>query len=160
MLTHSFEARPINHKDPVNDATPVVQEFFEQYTKSRSTLDIDRIVSQYADSCMLAAHDGVRVAERQALAAGFPRALELLKTVGHTSTSLASLSESRVDEHYAVVRAQFIWHFEKAGALPIEVTVDSMFILYLKDGVPKIVFHQEHEDFWQALRTRGVLPAQ
>jgi hypothetical protein len=90
-------------------ATPVVQEFFEQYARSRSAMDIDRIVSQYADSCMLAASDGARVAERAALLAGFPKALELLKTVGHTSTNLASLNETRVDEHYAMVRAQFVW---------------------------------------------------
>ena len=90
----------------------------------------------------------------------FPKALELLKTVGHTSTKLASLNETRVDEHYAMVRAQFVWRFEKAAAPPIDVKVDSTFILYIKDGVPRIVFQQEHEDFWQVLRTRGVLPTQ
>jgi len=144
----------------MDTATPVVQEFFEQYTSSRSAADIDRIVSQYADSCMLAASDGVRVAERHALLAGFQQAMELLKTVGHRSTSLASLAETRVDEHYAMVRAQFVWRFERAAAPSIDITVDSTFILYLKDGMPEIVFHHEHEDFWQALRTRGVLPAQ
>ena len=141
-------------------ATPAVQEFFDQYARSRSAMDIDRIVSQYADSCMLAAADGAKVVEKQALLEGFSKALELLKTVGHTSTQVASLDETRVDEHYAMVRAQFVWRFEKAAAPPIDVEVDSTFILYLKDGVPKIVFQHEHEDFWQALRTRGVLPAQ
>ena len=139
---------------------PVVQEFFDQYARSRSAMNIDRIASQYADTCMFAGPDGARVAERQAVLAGFPKALELLKTVGHTSINLASLNETRIDEHYAMVRAQFVWRFEKAAARPIDVTVDSTFILHMKDGVPKIVFHHEHEDFWQALRTRGVLPAQ
>ena len=141
-------------------ATPVVQAFFDLYVRSRSAMDIDHIASQYAESCMFAAHDGPRVAEKQAILEGFPKALELLKTVGHTSTKLASLDETRVDEHYTMVRAQFVWRFEKAAAPPIDVTVDSAFILYIKDGVPTIVFHHEHEDFWQALRTRGVLPAQ
>jgi hypothetical protein len=50
--------------------------------------------------------------------------------------------------------------FERAAAQPIDVTVDSTFILHMKDGLPEIVFHHEHEDFWQALRTHGVLPAQ
>jgi ketosteroid isomerase-like protein len=141
-------------------ATPVVQEFFEQYARSRSAMDIDRIVSQYADSCMFAASDGARVAEKAALLAGFPKALEVLKTAGHTSTNLASLNETRMDEHYAMVRAQFVWRFERVAARPIDVTVDSTFILHMKDGLPEIVFHHEHEDFWQALRTHGVLPAQ
>ena len=141
-------------------ATPAVQEFFDQYARSRSAMDIDRIVSQYADSCMLAAADGAQVVEKQAMLEGFSKALELLKTVGHTSTQVASLDETRVDEHYAMVRAQFVWRFEKAAAPPIDVEVDSTFILYLKDGVRKIVFHHEREDFWQVLRTRGVLPVQ
>jgi ketosteroid isomerase-like protein len=140
-------------------ATPVVQEFFEQYTRSRNTMDVDGIVSQYADSCLLAAADGARITQMQALREGFPKALELLKTVGHTSTNLASLNETKVDAHYTMVRAQFVWRFEKAAAPPIDVTVDATFILYIND-VPKIVFHHEYEDFWQLLRTRGVLPAQ
>jgi len=144
----------------MNAATPVVQEFFEQYAKSRSAMDIDRIVSQYADACMLAATDGARVAEKQALVEGFPKALEFLKTVGHTSTKVAWLDETRVDAHYTMVRAQFAWRFEKGTTPPIDVEVDSMFILYLNDGVPRIVLHHEREDFWQLLRARGVLPAQ
>jgi ketosteroid isomerase-like protein len=112
-------------------ATPVVQEFFDQYARSRSARDIDRIASQYADSCMFAGPDGARVTERQAVLAGFPKALELLKTVGHASTRLASLNETRVDEHYVMVRAQFVWRFEKAAAPPIDVKVDSTFILHI-----------------------------
>jgi hypothetical protein len=123
-------------------------------------MDIDGITSQYADACMLAGPGGARVVEKQTLVEGFSKAMELLKTVGHTSTKLASLNETSVDEHYAMVRAQFVWRFEKAAAPPIDVKVDSTFILYIKDGVPKIVFQHEHEDFWQMLRTRGVLPAQ
>ena len=55
-------------------ATPAVQEFFDQY----------------ADSSMFAGPDGVWVADKQAILAGFPKALELLKTVGHTTTGAAN----------------------------------------------------------------------
>jgi hypothetical protein len=72
----------------------------------------------------------------------------------------AAGDEALDDEHYAMMRAQFIWRCEQAAAQPIDVRVDSTFILYIKDGEPKIVFQHEHEDFWQALRTGGVLPAQ
>ena len=140
-------------------ATPAVQEFFDRYARSRSAMDIDRLVSQYADSCMFAGPDGAKVADKQAITDGFPKALELLRAVGHTSTTLASLDETRVDEHYAMVRARLVWRFEKGAAPPIDINVDSTFMVHIKDGVPKIVFQHEHEDFWQALRTRGVLPA-
>ena len=94
-------------------ATPAVQEFFDWYARSRSAMDIDRLVSQYADSCMFAGPDGARVSDKQAITEGFPKALKLLKAVGHTSTTLASLDETRVDEHYAMVRARLVWRFEK-----------------------------------------------
>ena len=51
-----------------------------------------------------------------------------------------------------------MWRFEKPSAQPIDVEVDSTFILYIQDAMPTIVFQQEHEDFQQALRARGVLP--
>jgi hypothetical protein len=139
-------------------ATPVVREFFDQYARSRSAMDTDRIASQYADTCMFAGPDGAQVAQKEAVLVGFPKALELLKTVGYTSTKIASLDETRMDEHYAMVSAQFAWRFEKAAA-PVDVKVDSTFIVYVRDSVPKIVFQHEHEDFWQLLRMRGVLPA-
>ena len=142
--------------DPV---TPAIQEFFDQYARSRSAMDINRLVSQYADSCMFAGPDGARVTDKQAIAEGFPKALALLKSVGHTSTTLASLGETRIDEQYAMVRARLVWRFEKGSAPPIDVNVESTFMVHIKGGVPRIVFQHEHEDFWQALRNRGVLPA-
>ena len=57
-------------------ATPVVQEFFDQYVRSRSAMEIDHIASQYAESCIFAAHDGPRVAEKQAILEGFPKRSE------------------------------------------------------------------------------------
>lgn len=108
---------------------------------------------------MLAGPNGVRVTEKPTVLAGLSKGQELFKTLGHSTTKLVALNETRLDEHYAMVRAQFVWRFEKASG-PIDVDVHSTFILYIKDGVPRIVFQHEHEDFQQALRTRGVLPAQ
>jgi hypothetical protein len=65
-----------------------------------------------------------------------------------------------LDEHYTLVRATFVWRFEQPSAQPIDVEVDSTFILFIKDAVARIVFQHEHEDFQHALRARGVLPRQ
>ncbi len=143
----------------MSTSSPVVQEFLEQYERSRNNFDLGLIDSQYPDSFMFAGPDGARVAEKQAVLAGFPKGQELFITLGHKSTKLVSASETQLDDHYVMVRAQFVWRFEKASAHPTDVEVDSTFILYIKDGVPKIVFQHEHEDFLQALRARGVWPA-
>ena len=143
----------------MNTTTPAVQEFFDQYAQSRSVFDIDLIASQYADYIMFAGPDGARVAEKSAILAAFPKGQEFLKALGHQSTKVLSLDESRLDDHYLLVQAQFGWRFEKSPAQPIEVKIESTFILYLNNRSLKIVFQQEREDFQQALRARGVLPA-
>jgi len=143
----------------MNTASQVVKEFFEQYELSRNTLDMGLIASQYPDSFMWADPNGARVVEKQAVLATVPRGQEFLKSLGHKFTKVLSLDETGLDDHYLLVRVQFLWRFEKAFAQPIDVKLDSTFILYINDGSPKIVFQHEREDFQQALRARGVLPA-
>ena len=143
----------------MNTTTPAVQEFFDQYAQNRSALDIDLIASQYADSIMFAGPNGARVAEKPAILAAFPKGQEFLKAHGHKSTKVLSLDETRLDDHYVLVRAQFVWRFEKSAAETLDVKIDSTFILYLNDGEFKIVFQHEREDFQQALRASGVLQA-
>jgi hypothetical protein len=143
----------------MSTTTPAVQEFFDRYARSRSALDIDVIASQYPDAFMFAGPNGARVAEKSAVLAAFPKGQEFLKAIGHKSTRVLSLDETRLDQHYVLVRALFIWRFEKASAEPIDVKVDSTFILYSDQGALRIVFQHEHEDFQEALRASGVLPA-
>jgi hypothetical protein len=144
----------------MNTVTPLVQEFFNQYARGRSVLDIDLIASQYPDSFMFAGPNGARVAEKPAVVAAFSKGREFLRGLGYKSTEVRSLDETKVDQHYLLVRALFVWRFQQASAQPIDVKVDSTFILYLNEGTPKIVFQHEHEDFQQALRASGVLPAE
>jgi hypothetical protein len=140
-------------------ATTVVQEFFDQYAHSRSTLDLDLIASQYSDSFMMAGSNGARAVEKPMLLGAFTSGQAVLKASGYKSTTVLSLDEIRLDEHYVLVRAQFAWRFEKASAPPIDVKIASTFVLYSNSGVLRIVFQHEHEDFQQALRASGVLPA-
>ena len=139
--------------------TPFVEGFFDQYARSRSTLDLALIASQYSDSFMFAGPTGARVVEKSAVLAAFPRGQEFLRAIGHESTQVVSLAESRLDEHYVLARVQFRWRFARASAPPIDVPVDSTFILFVDHGALRIVFQQEREDFQQALRARGVIPA-
>jgi hypothetical protein len=144
----------------MNTITPAIKDFFDRYAGSRTAQDIDVIASQYPDAFMTAGPNGVRVAQKSAVLAGFPKGQEFLKSLGHESTEVVSLHESRMDEHYLLVRASFVWRFRRASMPPTEAKVDSTFILYMDKDAPKIVFQHEHEEFQQALRAGGVLPAQ
>ena len=136
----------------------IVREFFERCERSRNTMDAGLIDEQYPDAFMFAGPSGARIAEKATVMSTLAKGHQLFKTLGHTSTTLASLNELALDEHYTLVRAKFVWRFERPSPQPIDVEVDSTFILFIKDAVARIVFQHEHEDFQQALRARGVLP--
>ncbi len=136
----------------------IVREFFERYERSRNTMDAGLIDEQYPDAFMFAGPSGARIAEKATVMSTLAKGHQLFKALGHTSTTLASLNELALDEHYTLVRAKFVWRFERPSPQPIDVEVDSTFILFIKYAVARIVFQHEHEDFQQALRARGVLP--
>jgi hypothetical protein len=137
--------------------SPLVHEFLERYERSRNSFDLDLIGSLYPDTFMFAGPGGTRVAEKAAVLASIPKGQALLTSLGHKTTTLASSSETSLDEHYAMVRARFVWRFQKEPADPIDIDFDSAFMLFIKDGAVTIVFQQEHEDFLEALRGRGLL---
>ena len=141
----------------MHTASPIVRGFFERYERSRNTMDAGLIDEQYPDAFTFAGPAGARIAEKPAVIASLSKGHQFLKTLGHRSTTLVSLREMALDEHYTLVRARFLWRFEKPSAQPIDVEVDSTFILFIKDAGARIVFQHEHEDFQQALRARGVL---
>jgi len=143
----------------MHGVSDIVREFFERYERSRNTMDAGLIGEQYADAFTFAGPAGARIAEKQAVVAGLSKGHQFLKTLGHGSTRLVSLSEMALDGHYTLVRASFVWRFEKPAAAPIDVELDSTFILFIKDAIARIVFQHEHEDFQDALRARGVLQA-
>jgi hypothetical protein len=139
-------------------ANHIVRGFFERYERSRNTMDAGLIDEQYPAAFTFAGPAGARIVEKPAVIASLSKGYDFLKTLGHRSTTLASLNDMTLDEHYTLVRAKFVWRFEKAAAPPIDVELDSTFILYINDATARIVFQQEHEDFQEALRARGVLP--
>lgn len=138
-------------------ASPVVQEFFDQYIRGRSAPDVDLIASQYPESFMMAGPAGVRVAGQASIRAAFAKGQEFLKALGHKATTCRRLDEIKLDDRYVVVRAQIIWRFERPPVSSTDVIVDSTFILYVNQGAVVIVFQHEHEDFQEALRAHGVL---
>lgn len=70
---------------------------------------------------MFAGPKGVRVAEKAAVLAAFPKGREFLQSLGHQSTEVLTLDETRMDEHYLLVRAVFAWHFQRVPAARVDL---------------------------------------
>jgi hypothetical protein len=142
----------------MNTVSEVVKVFFEGLEKANNLLDLDMISAQYAEPFMFANPDGTLVVEKEKFLAALPKRREFFQTLGHKSTKILSLEETPLDEHYVMVRAHFLMHFELESAKPTEIKVGSIYILYIKNNLPRIVMHIEHEDLQKIMQERGLLP--
>lgn len=134
-----------------------IKMFFDGVEQASNTLDLDLIASQFADQFLFADPNGTRVVDKQKFLPFLPKRQEFFKSLGHQFTKVLSLEETLIDEQYTMVKAHFLMQFEKASGQPLEVKLDSAYILFMKGDTPKIVMHIEPEDVQQAMKDRGLL---
>jgi len=134
-----------------------IQKFFEGVEQASNTLDLDLIASQFADQFIFADPNGTRVVEKQKFLAFLPQRRDFFKSIGHQSTKVSFLDETRLDDQYTMVKAHFLMQFKKASGELVEANVDSTYFLFMKGETPKIVMHMEHEDVREAMQARGLL---
>ena len=134
-----------------------IQKFFEGVELASNTLDLKLIDAQFADQFIFADPNGTRVVEKQKFLAFLPQRQEFFKSIGHQSTKVLSLDETRLDDQYTMVKAHFLMQFKKASGELAEANIASTYFLFMKGDTPKIVMHMEHEDLQQAMKERGLL---
>ena len=134
-----------------------IKMFFEGVEQASNTLDLDLIDSQFADQFIFADPNGTRVVEKQKFLAFLPQRRDFFKSLGHQSTKVLSLDETKLDDQYTMVKAHFLMKFKKPSGEIAEAKVDSTYFLFMKGDSPKIVMHMEHEDLREAMQARGLL---
>jgi hypothetical protein len=131
--------------------------FFDSIERASNTLDLDLIDSQYADQFIFADPNGTRVIEKKNFIPALPKRQEFFKSLGHLSTKVVALDETPIDDQYTMVKAHFLMQFQNPTGEIQEARVDSTYILFMKQDVPRIVMHIEPEDLQQAMKDRGLL---
>ena len=134
-----------------------IKKFFEGVEQASKTLDLNLIDSQFADQFIFADPNGTRVIEKQKFLAFLPQRQDFFKSIGHQSTKVLSLDETRLDDQYTMVKAHFMMTFRKSSGEIVEAKIDSTYFLFMKGETPKIVMQMEHEDLKEEMQTRGIL---
>ena len=132
--------------------------FFERFQSLNAASDVERIAAMYAGSVMIAGPQGAQVVSSADLQRAIPKRRQLLESVGYQDTSLVGFEETTLTDRYALVRAQFRWHFQAANGEPVTVTLPSTFIVDRGGDSPRIVLYMNEQDVVSVLRERGVLP--
>ncbi len=140
------------------DQTSAVEAFFHEFEAHSNSGDVTRAVSQFADPFLSADPSGSRVVPTAALAMAIPKRKQLFESLGRRSTTLVSLEQTRLDEHYVLAKTVWRMRFEPAGRAPVDVTVPSTYVVRTSDAVLTIVFYLNHADIMAVLRDRGLMP--
>ena len=138
----------------------VVKKFFEDFERESNTFERNLLTLQFSDPFMAAGPDGgIQVVKKDDFLAGISQRQAFFQSIGFQFVKIVPLDETRLDDHYTMVKAHTHMRFEKNPGQPIDLTDCSTYILFLKDDSPRIVFYTTHENLMKILQERGLLPA-
>jgi len=139
-------------------ATEGLRAFFERFQSLSAASDVERLATMYAASVMIAGPRGPQVVSSADLQRAIPKRRQLVESVGYQETTLVGFEETKLTDRYALVRAEFRWHFGAANGEPTTVTLPSTYVVDCSGDSPCIVLYMNEQDVVSVLRERGLLP--
>ena len=136
-----------------------IEQFFRKFERNTNLGNLDALVSQFADVFMAAGPDGASAVRASDFALALPKRQKLFDELGRQSTTLDSISQTKLDPRYTLVETEWRMVFVSAERLRNEVLASSAFIVASEGEEMKIVFYLAHRDIMAILRDRGILPA-
>src|SRR6185295_9516559 len=88
-----------------------------------------------------------------------PKRREFFAAVGLKSSTIRSLEETRLDDHYVMVKAHWTMRFERPGAAPVLNESSATYILRRDEHSMRIVVQLDHQDLAQRVRELGLSPS-
>lgn len=142
----------------MNQVSTTIRQFFEEYERGIGTADHELLASRYAESFMFASPNGAMPITRSDFLKILPRREAYFRTVGLTSSSIAALVETELDESYVMVKAHWRLQFERSEGESAVAETSATYILDRRSGV-QIVFQLDHQDLMKRVEELGLLPA-
>lgn len=142
----------------MNQISTVVKTFFEDFERASNTFDGTLLTSQFSDPFMAADPNGnIQAVRKDDFRAGIAKRQAFFQSLGLQFVKIVPLAETRLDDHYVMVRARTQMRFEKDAGQAIDMANDSVYILFIKDDSPIIVFNLTHDDLIKVMQEHGLL---
>ncbi len=145
-------------------ASEAIERFFRTFESNAASDDVAQSISQFADVFMAAGPQGTQAIRAADFALALPRRKQWFASLGHQSTQLIALRETRLDARFILAATQWKMTFSPPASAPQDVLVDSVYIV--DTGGPdaavdavKIVFYLANQDLVQVLKDRGIVNA-
>ena len=140
----------------MESTTTDIEEFLKSFEHTDKPREVDSLVSQFADTFLVAGPDGSRAVKASDFALALPKRQEMFDKMGCRSTKLATATVTNLDDRYAMAEAKWLMTFAHGDGQASEVPVGSTYIIDTK-GELKILFYLTHQDITTVLRERGIL---
>jgi hypothetical protein len=137
-------------------ATPM-ESFFRTFEQLSAESNAADLAGLYAPSFLLAGPSGSQLVRAVDLQQAIPKRKDLFKTLGCTSTHLATLEETVLDDRYSLVRTEWRWRFERSGEARVEFTLPASYVIERSPDRWQIVAYIPHADIMAELRLRGLM---
>jgi len=145
----------------VETTTQVIEDFLRAFEHTDNRREINALVSQFADTFLVAGPDGSRAVKASDFALALPKRQEMFDRMGCRSTKLATVAVTKLDDRYAMAEANWLMTFAHGDGQASEVQVGSTYIVDTKGGNSgaelKILFYLTHQDIMTVLREREIL---
>jgi hypothetical protein len=150
----------VQSKGDKHQVSDVVKTFFEDFERGSNTFERDLLACQFSDPFIAAdPNGGIQVVKKDDFLAGIVKRQAFFQSVGFQFVKIVPLDETRLDDHYVMVKVHSHMRFEKNPGQTIDLQDSSAYVLFVKDDSPRIVFYTTHENFMKIMQERGLLPA-
>ena len=106
----------------MNQVSDVVKAFFEDFEQGSNTFEPALLALQFSDPFMAAAPDGgIQVVKKDDFLAGIAKRQAFFQSIGFQFVKLLPLDETRLDDHYVMVKVHSHMRFEKNPGQPVDL---------------------------------------
>jgi hypothetical protein len=141
----------------MNQVSDSVKTFFEKYEEAINTPDKELIEPLYANSFMFGGQQGVQSIRKEDFLKVLPKQEEFFITIGLKSTKLVSVEETKIDNNFILVKANWIQHYEKNKNNLIDNKISATYVLFLCNNSLQIVMQIDHQDLMERVRELGLM---
>ena len=134
-----------------------VDRFFEAFQRDSNSDDIPSMVSNFAETFLVAGPQGAQCVRSTDFAAVLPKRKQLFTRLGCRPAALVALQQTPLDARYVIAKTTWRFDFDRGNAAMEEVFVDSTYLLDTGASAFKIVLYLSHQDIMQILGERAIL---
>jgi hypothetical protein len=133
-----------------------METFFQDFERNSNLGVTDVLISQFAETFLVASPQGAHVVPAHAFALALPQHKKRFAEMGCQSADLISLRETALGNYYVMAETEWRMRFAQEGKSPEEITACSTFIVYTGEEQPRIVFYLPQHDVMALLKGRGL----